>query len=327
MNDPLVEIELTDLRARIVSPDMECHQLIRRLRLLKGIDSKQYRTQKRLLPYFVGSHFNPNSRRTENFTYASHFVIDIDHIPQHGASVKDVRQNLISDERVMMLFLSPGEDGLKLVFKLMEQCYDHQLLSLFIKGFSEKFAANYHLDDMLDRRCYDSTRACFFSEDPDCYLNLKAVGLASDEFINLNDMETMIAKNHEMTYDVLTVNDELSETQPGKEEIDFIKSRLNPRALLRKEKQYFVPGELEEILDDILIYLSDAKVKIESVSNINYGKKFHLRAGELQAEINLFYGKRGFTVVESPKVGTDSQLNTLVAGLMRTYFSEKGCSA
>lgn len=39
-------------------------------------------------------------------------------------SLKTVRDEIIRDEQVMMCFVSPGEDGLKVMFQLKERCYD-----------------------------------------------------------------------------------------------------------------------------------------------------------------------------------------------------------
>ena len=44
--------------------------------------------------------------------------------------------------------------------------------------------------------------------------------------------------------------------------------------------------------------------------------------GLKKAEVNLFYGKRGFTVVKSPRSGTDATLNGLLADTVNTIISE-----
>ena len=44
-------------------------------------------------------------------------------------------------------------------------------------------------------------------------------------------------------------------------------------------------------------------LNVEEVRDIHYGKKFVFRREHDFAEINVFYGKSGFTVVISPKRG------------------------
>ena len=52
------------------------------------------------------------------------------------------------------------------------------------------------------------------------------------------------------------------------------------------------------------------------VVNIHYGKKFKFRLQLKEAEINLFYGKRGYTVVQSPRHGTNAELNVVCAQIL-----------
>lgn len=41
-----------------------------------------------------------------------------------------------------------------------------------------------------------------------------------------------------------------------------------------------------------------------------------------QAEINLFFGKKGFSVVQSPRTGTNAELNQLMADLIIGMINE-----
>lgn len=43
------------------------------------------------------------------------------------------------------------------------------------------------------------------------------------------------------------------------------------------------------------------------------------RTQQLHAEINLFYGHKGYSVVESPKRGTSMELNGMMAQLIDDY--------
>ena len=45
--------------------------------------------------------------------------------------------------------------------------------------------------------------------------------------------------------------------------------------------------------------------------------------GLKQAEVNLFYGKRGFSVIQSPRTGTNPELNVLMVDLIKQYLAEK----
>lgn len=79
-----------------------------------------------------------------------------------------------ADNRVVLCFVSPGEDGLKVLFRLKERCYDAGLYSLFYKIFVHDFAQQYNFQQVIDAKTCDVTRACFISVDADAYFNADA---------------------------------------------------------------------------------------------------------------------------------------------------------
>ena len=90
-------------------------------------------------------------------------------------------------DRVVLSFLSPSEDGLKVFFKLKERCYDSGLYSLFYKAFLLEFSKQYVLHQVIDTRTSDVTRACFVSVDPDAYYNPDAVQVDIRAFIDMDN--------------------------------------------------------------------------------------------------------------------------------------------
>jgi len=57
-------------------------------------------------------------------------------------------------------------------------------------------------------------------------------------------------------------------------------------------------------------------ISIEEIRDIQYGKKFGFAHGLHRAELNIYYGKKGFSVVISPRCGTHDELNKLVHALV-----------
>ncbi|WP_211835053.1 hypothetical protein [Porphyromonas levii] len=53
--------------------------------------------------------------------------------------------------------------------------------------------------------------------------------------------------------------------------------------------------------------------------NISYGKKIRASVGTNKAEINLFFGKRGYSVVQSPRTGTSAELNEALAKMVESF--------
>ncbi len=82
-----------------------------------------------------------------------------------------------------------------------------------------------------------------------------------------------------------------------------------------------MPKELDEIMLKLKPYVEETGVVISEVINIQYGKKIRFVMGLKQAEVNLFFGKKGFSVVRSPRSGTNAELNELMTDLVRNFIS------
>lgn len=74
------------------------------------------------------------------------------------------------------------------------------------------------------------------------------------------------------------------------------------------------------IIDELVAYIQDTGLVVSEIIDIQYGKKIRICMGTKQAEINLFYGKKGFSVVKSPRSGTNGELNDLTAQLIQSYI-------
>ena len=59
--------------------------------------------------------------------------------------------------------------------------------------------------------------------------------------------------------------------------------------------------------------MNELGINTTEMINIQYGKKFRFQLGLKQAETNIFYGKRGYSVVQSPRSGTSTELNEIAA--------------
>jgi 2-phospho-L-lactate guanylyltransferase (CobY/MobA/RfbA family) len=102
----------------------------------------------------------------------------------------------------------------------------------------------------------------------------------------------------------------------------LIRSRLNPKLKAREEKHYFVPEILNDIVKELQFFLENIGFVVIDIKSIQYGKKISLQLGNKRAEINLFFGKRGFSVVQTSKSGTSSDLNQLGADCIKQFLLE-----
>ena len=321
--DMLQKVPVKYLYDSLRHPRPDIVYSIRQLRIVRELDNKQYSLLKRKLPYLVCGMFNPPYRRTENFAYTEYFIIDIDHLSEKGLSLADTRKRIEKDTRTVLSFVSPGEDGLKVLFKLKERCYDSGLYSLFYKSFLAIFSEQYALQQVVDIRTSDVTRACFVSIDPNAYYNPNADAIDLNAFVDTNNPYALFEqkrKQEQQEKEQETLSKaENRPSDPDSTAMERIKQLLNPKPHKEKPPVY-VPKELNDIIADLKSYIEQTGVIVPEIINIQYGKKIRFEMGLKKAEVNLFFGKKGFSVVQSPRSGTNAELNRLMAELVTTFI-------
>lgn len=326
-NDQLRKVQVEYLYHSLSNPKPDIKAQINQLRIIRDVDVKQYSLLKRKLPYVVCAHFNPQYRRTENFAYTEYFFIDIDHISAKEMSIDDLRARLQNDNRIVMLFLSPGEDGLKLLFKLKDRCYDAGLYTLFYKAFLRKFSTLYSLEQVIDEHTCDVCRACFVSIDQEAYYNKGAQTIDINSYINTANPAELFDIQREFDAECHNNKCAIKEKPLGADDetINRIKSLLNPKHKNKNNNTAapFVPEQLNEIINELKSYIENTGVSVYDIVNIQYGKKMRLKLGYRLGEINLFYGKQGFSIVKTPRNGTSPDFNELMAGLINEFLISK----
>lgn len=325
--DLLQKVKDEVLYYSLVNPQHHVASTIKQLRTVYAIDTTRYACLKRMLPYVVCGMFNPPYRRKENFAYTERFVLDFDHLTAKNLRIDELRKKLSADSRVMMCFASPSEDGLKVMFRLKERCYDSGVYSIFYKAFAASFARQLGLEQVLDPRTSDVSRACFLSVDPKAYYNAQAEAIDLAAFVNTD--------NPLATYDLLRRQDKPEKEQKAvpqqpkpspdlsKDLMDRIRATLRPKAPVVKKATY-VPTQLDDIIDPLCEAIRQTGIEVTEVCNIQYAKKIRTRLGSRQGELNVFYGKRGYSVVESPRRGTDDELNHLLADVVKAFLADSG---
>lgn len=324
--DELHKIQVEYLFHALRNPNIDIQNKIRQLRIVRNLDHKQYSILKKQLPYFVCSIFNPNIRKTENFAYASYFILDIDHISDKGINILELKNKFQNDNRVLLCFTSPGEDGLKVMFKLSERCYDAGIYSLFYKKFVSDFSKQYHLEQVTDSRTSDVTRACFMSFDPDVYYNPECLSINLNSFVDVNNPFEMFGEKKKLEKEEAEQQKDApppEKTDVDKEIIDNIKAILHKLPKAPEKPPAYVPEQLNDIMDELHNYIVSTGCVVQEIKNIHYGKKIKVAVGYKLGEINLFYGKKGYSVVISPRTGTSSEINEMIAGLIESFFMTK----
>ena len=329
--DPLQKIEVDYLYQSLQHPQPEIENRLRQLRIVRQTDAKLYTRLKKTLPYFVCGVFNPLVRKTENFAYIEYFVVDIDNIHEKQMDLASIRNWSETDPRVVLSFLSPSEDGLKLLFRLKERCYDAGIYKVFYKEFVRRFSQEYGLEQVVDTRTCDVCRACFISIDTNAYYNPSAEPVDLNQFLPTGDPSSLFDLKRQQDQVINAQEKAAAEaapaekSEPENEVLDGIKQTLQ----LKRQKQdkvprnpIYVPERLESIMEQLKGFVEDQGVSVYDVVSIQYGKKIRCKLGSKLAEVNLFYGRRGFSVVQSPKAQLSTQLNEVVAEIIQTFIDE-----
>lgn len=286
-----------------------------RLRKLATLDKTAYRTAKTRLPYIVGSVFDGGIRRTEHFTAAHVLILDIDHLPDFDGTIPEI---IKSDVSVALAFVSPSGEGFKLLFVLAEPCTDAKAFQAFYKNFASEFAERSGLTGSIDLRTSDATRACFLAYDSAAYFNPNALPIQMSTFdepeLSYNDVLTS-PPAATVVQAKPTVKSPLNETA-----YRAVLREVSPQAPVRAVKPVTVPQDLLDFQPQIIALCRQAGLEAVEQQAIQYGLKVMVRQGHRKAEVNVFYGKRGFSVVKSPKTGTDTALMDLLYGIIYQYL-------
>ena len=165
-------VSLDEIFNEIKSSDY-ISKLTEKLRAIQD-EEKQKEFKKNNLPYFVIATFNGAHRKNVNLISSSFFLYDYDHLDE---KLEVMKAKLKDDPSVFAFFVSPRGNGLKVIYKLKNAIVDHDIFSAVYKHYAKEF--NIDLGVEPDKTS-DASRPCFFSYDPDLYVNIDAVPLETD---------------------------------------------------------------------------------------------------------------------------------------------------
>lgn len=321
-NDALKKIENQEFFRMVSEPSAELVSKINQLRTVAAIQPQRYQTLKKMLPYVTCGIFHPPYRRLDNFASIDCFIVDIDHLSQKQINPSQLKEKLSHDSHIQMTFISPGNDGLKLLFCLEKKCYDRQQFSMFYKLFVKQFSAKYGLDQIVDKVTSDASRACFLSYDTEAWFNPQCQPVKMESIIDFDShLQVEEAKKILRELEQQTVEEPEKKQNPLTDELlTEIKKKLNPNFRTRPEKTYFVPNEVNATLDQVAQKVQLFGISLKETTPIHYGRKMVFTLGERWAQLNLFYGKNGYKIVKTPVNKSDSDLVDVVYNLLCEHF-------
>ncbi|MBW6480343.1 MAG: hypothetical protein K0B37_13020 [Bacteroidales bacterium] len=323
--DTLRKIQTADLVKFIRDGAFDLVAKTDQLRKIQSIDQRKYQEIKKFLPYVTGGIFHPPCRNKENFAFIDNMIFDFDHLSSKELSPVWLKEKLAGDERVEAIFISPGNDGIKVLLPLSHRITDPVKYTLCYKVFALQFAKEYGIEQVIDPRTSDVTRACFLCYDPEIYHNLNPLPTNPDMLVDFDSAEQVRqAESLSIPYPVnppdAIIAHEEAPVDLTREKLAEIRRKLNPKAIIRPEKPVFVPEKLHLLEQVIREKAVECGLEIIQVKNIQYGKQIAFGLDQLKGELNIFYGKRGYTIVKSSKSGCSEEMNDLayqlVAGII-----------
>jgi hypothetical protein len=306
--DPLRALEPEALAA-LVRTDEPLAQLTARLRRVRSIQPATFTDLKRGLPFVVGSEFDGGQRRKEHFRAAHHLILDFDHCLGTPVVAGRLTERLRADERVWLLYRSPSGEGLKAFFRLAEPATDPALYADAYRAFARHVADQTDLAGSIDLRTCDVTRACFLAHDPDAHFRPDARPVRLTDWLEPRAGVGLAPPAAEAPALPARPLDEAAYQQVR------AAAGLRP-TLSSREKQVFVPDILHQLPDTLRPRLAEHAFALDLVQPIHFGLKLGVSQGYRRGEVNVFYGKRGFSVVVAPKQGTSPDLNEALATLL-----------
>ena len=302
-----------------IRTDQKIANQVKLLRKVMRVDQSAYKRQKTALPFFIGARFQDGIRRMEKLDAIFSFVIDIDHCFQDLPFDRELPDELKKDPRVHLMFRSPSGQGLKVMYMLDRPLESPKIFTDFYQTFVYRFSQHYKLEEFVDTVTSDVTRVCFFSHDLNLWYNPESVPVEVDSYIDRKDYgkkEEQIEKIQEASAEKRGKKKSKSQDgRPNKEQYREILQKLGSRKIRDPMPQPRVPGQLNYVLEVLQDQVLKYGFEITDITNISYGKKVKINHGELWAEINIFYGKKGFSVVLTPKKGSDPELGKVAERL------------
>lgn len=316
----LQPIDLETLYEKIRS-DAALREETERLRRIRRMDEQAYRRLKARLPYFCCGQFSGGLRKNANFISIETFVLDIDKVgdTEENSPAKLKAQIIDADKRVLLLFTSPGGQGLKVLFPLDKPCTDTKQYSDFYKAFAMEFAGKFGLEQQIDLRTSDVSRVCFCASDPEVFLHSQADSVDWEAYLpesaSLYFPETTSANAQNKAIRSVPLQTALQANESHNIAPDVYaeilrKLKVTAPATTR-QRPVFVPEALNLVFPAILAALQQNGILIEEVRDIQFGKQLHLCVGADRAVLNIYFGKKGFSVVNVPKSGVNESLSQL----------------
>jgi hypothetical protein len=324
-DDQLVKMPLDRLHRAIAYPSAQLREQVKHLRLIQAMDPGSFHRLRSELPYFVCGRFHPPTRRRDHFSAARCLVIRLHRFQEAGVDRPALVEMLRADSRLVLAYTAADGDGLHLLFRLRDPCFDTGLYSLFYQAFVQQLADRYELEKVIDLQTPGVTQPFFLSADPAAFFHPQAKDVVLEQVFDPHDpdVQRRVIKRQKG----LREQQEPQPQQPDKEPLSDkvlhdIKKKLNPNFKPRKRKGSGQPPELQRFMPRLKEKLKELELELLLAEPIPFGRKLRVGTGDQWAELNLFFGKEGFSVVKTTQTGSHAQLADTVYQILRELMAD-----
>lgn len=303
---------IAEIAEKVRSGSDKLNNVTAQLRAVLSIDRAAYTRLKTRLPYFCGSSFANGIRRQDQFTESHYMILDIDELPTE--EMERLRKSFRSAPQVMLAYQSPGGRGIKVVLTFDAPITDLFTYRALYPAIARDFGIRYNCLKYIDVHQFDPTRISFLCHDADVCFNPDALPIDVNAFLagdQVNSEEGKVAK-------VLTDKDRVSD-EVFKEMAEVLRKKIGKSA-----NNYYVPQTVVELIDRLEPVINETRLSVAERRSIHYGIKLRVRhADGAEGEINVYHGKRGYSIIPSPRGGTSHALNSLLVEYCRDLIDFK----
>jgi hypothetical protein len=166
-NKVINQFHITEVLSQIKTGKYS-QQIIKLQELVHSDKIEEYNQQKKSLLAFTPSATFEGGRKMEFLEeYSGLIILDIDKLPPD--QLPTIKQNAKGIAFTYAVFTSPSGNGLKILIRISSPKQNHNLVFNQVKKYYESV-----LNVPIDPSGKDITRLCFFSYDPDLYINPNA---------------------------------------------------------------------------------------------------------------------------------------------------------
>ncbi len=327
---PLKKLNLAQVSALIRNPSSTLCQESETLTELYQLDPRQYYREIKRLPALICPLFYPPLPNESNFLSASVVAVQFTNLHEKEIQPETLKEKLHREQSVILAWQLPSATEVIALLLLAQPIRDQHLYSVLCRALPIHLARKLHL---MDHVFLPSSSIVTFrwilAHDPHPLVNPNPTPL--DPFSIVDPTTLSVEKSIQQQIKQIEEKHRKQEKQlrgPDEATLRKIRALLRDTPTYRRQpfKQVYVPPALKQLMPRLMGFLKEAGLQIVYVRDIHYGQQIQVSSGTRLGEVNLYLGKKGFTVVPTTRSRVDRELSHLLARLILKFLDEHSSS-